>query len=324
MKHVLLDTTDYFDDILLEKPALSKLLSLSKSGEIMLYMSIVVKQELINHYSKRIEKAFVEFEKNLQTIRYLKRKTNWNSSIVKISLKREITNYRRYLDSLIEDNKIIEIGFPVATHETILNRAINRMKPFNSNGKGYQDTLIWMSIVEKLEYFKEEDEVVFISRNQTDFGENARVLANELKKDVESSGFDTSRFRYYSVLIEFFNHELGITELDTLPARMRMNQLIEQLGSLINKEDYRFILEDLSIPFSPSEKYEFKVDQLFFRKGSMDEDQTFMSFDSKMTLKIRVESEKISSELSFKPTVHVMWSVERQRILSWELVVNPN
>lgn len=70
----------------------------------------------------------------------------------KIKQIKPLKNYRRILEKKAEDyifkNKIVVIPPPSISKEQLIDRAINKMKPFDDNCSGFKDTLIYLSIVE--------------------------------------------------------------------------------------------------------------------------------------------------------------------------------
>lgn len=88
------------------------------------------------------------------------------------------------LESLFE-NRIIKYDESGDTFKIIINRALEKIRPFvldNKNAKsdkGFKDTIIWLSVIE---YFKNQGEnnVIFVS-DDTVFASNNSILIDEFK-----------------------------------------------------------------------------------------------------------------------------------------------
>jgi len=82
-------------------------------------------------------------------------------------------------------------------------KALAPNKPFASSGKGYQDALIWFSVVELAQSCDEE--ICFISANSHDWcqSKNDLQLSSDLLNDLNIQGIVSSRVRFFASLTEF-------------------------------------------------------------------------------------------------------------------------
>ena len=92
---------------------------------------------------------------------------------------------------------------PWVSHQEVLDRAIARRHPFDKNGRGYQDTLIWLSVVElaKTGKFKR---IAFVSGNTSDFSDGNGALDNNLRDDVKDSSCEVTYFEDLTSAIDNF------------------------------------------------------------------------------------------------------------------------
>ncbi|WP_230659336.1 PIN domain-containing protein [Psychrobacter sp. I-STPA10] len=90
--------------------------------------------------------------------------------------KQFITVMVQKFDGLIVENSKVDI-------DTILDRSINRIKPFNKGDKGFRDTILWLSI---LDMIKDYQRVSFISANVNDFANGSNdTLHKDLLEEVK-------------------------------------------------------------------------------------------------------------------------------------------
>jgi PIN domain len=61
------------------------------------------------------------------------------------------------------------LPFPRQKHEYLVTRAMTKQRPFSESAKGYQDTLIWLSIIDYI--VDRSDELLFVSENSADFAD---------------------------------------------------------------------------------------------------------------------------------------------------------
>jgi hypothetical protein len=85
----------------------------------------------------------------------------------------------------------------------MLERVLARRKPVKADGRGYQDALIWESLL--AEYPTDSNPVHFVTDNWTDFAAAAEgdELALELVEDLRSIGSTEKSVRLYRHLTQF-------------------------------------------------------------------------------------------------------------------------
>lgn len=107
-------------------------------------------------------------------------------------------------------------------HEKIAKKAIEKTKPFKSNGVGYCDALIWETVLEILN--KEADcEILFITNNKQDFLDD-NALSKELKNELVANNILPQRVKPYASLKDVIDKLL-------LPHLETMETLKEQINS---------------------------------------------------------------------------------------------
>lgn len=90
-------------------------------------------------------------------------------------------DYRGYLTERFEETLGFEIlPWPDVSHERLVARAVNRHPPFDANGGGYRDALVWESVRELAAQGKK---VVLASADRAFSGQDGR-LAPELADEV--------------------------------------------------------------------------------------------------------------------------------------------
>jgi predicted nucleic acid-binding protein len=97
----------------------------------------------------------------------------------------DIAGYRAELEARLRNAGAQVLPIP-ADLTPALAWAINRRKPFNENGAGLPDAVLWLSVLELAR--KSEDEIVLVARD-TDFAEGKPPrLARALREDLVSQG----------------------------------------------------------------------------------------------------------------------------------------
>lgn len=183
-----------------------------------LRVSEVVVDEVVNRYSEDLIEAVQNIEKASAILNRIS-----GTEIIKspqMDFVKEKNKYRDFLTKRIADVGGEVIPYPEITHKEVVARDLSRKKPFNRDGKGYRDFLIWKSV--KGLAFIGDNPVVFISNNTGDFGDETGIHP-DLKNDM----FAGSDLRLYSYLKKFNEIYVSpkLTMLDDLKVKLQDNKL---------------------------------------------------------------------------------------------------
>lgn len=114
------------------------------------------------------------------------------------------------------DTRLRQIGFEVRyptshDHLDVAQRAVDRIPPFDENGGGYRDTLIWLNALDAIEEAP-FDNLVLVSDDGV-FTAQIRVLADELRRETNAELTVVRSLAAVEMPGEF---EAGEFDLDTL------------------------------------------------------------------------------------------------------------
>jgi len=211
----------------------------SRSGDVRLFKSFldrtqaelciptVVLEEAANLVRKSIEEANVK-------LAAAQRLTGDEKRYRKLDVKAGLETYRTSLDALLKHLNARVLPYPSVSHEDLVRKALVPNKPFMSSGKGYQDALIWFSVLELAQSCDEE--ISFISANWRDWCHSKEELQlhGDLLGDMNIKGIGASRIRLFSSLSDFVQQ----CTVDTLP-------LLSSLGEVATRPpDYQQLLID--------------------------------------------------------------------------------
>lgn len=112
-----------------------------------------------------------------------------------ISLDSEPPEQRQGVEEAISQ-RILEmrgevLPLPTTAHREVVDRDLDRRKPFHPTGKGYRDALAWLSIVDRLAASPKGQRVVWVTDNSDDYligGGMAPNLLAEVPEHVQESG----------------------------------------------------------------------------------------------------------------------------------------
>jgi hypothetical protein len=242
MLRVLLDTNALCADYYLRGTSARLLLDSGKRQDIQVLVPMVAFLEAIRKFGE-------------DTQGLIKDMGGWRNRLSRVapsvgpfdslraSLGMQVDNYEQLLTRVLLDSRAVLLPIPEIPHERVLERILSRRKPVKTDGRGYQDVLIWESIL--AEFPTDSNPVYFITNNWTDFAVAADGddLAPELIEDLRSIGSTEKAVRLYRRLNQFTDIHLKpqreILGPSTVPiphASISEDSLKETLSSFL--EDY--------------------------------------------------------------------------------------
>lgn len=139
---------------------------------IQVYIPAVVIEEVAANHAREVEEA----------------RTSLNSAVRKLErlgLPSQVTlagnfDYRSFLlERFDEVLAITPLQWPNVSHEQLVDRAVNRISPFDNRGSGYRDSLVWADV---LTLARSGQDVVLVSQDRA-FA-SADTLAEPLAAEV--------------------------------------------------------------------------------------------------------------------------------------------
>jgi hypothetical protein len=99
--------------------------------------------------------------------------------------------YVTTLDETLELMEAEVTPWPNATHEEVVQRALERRPPFNQTGGGYRDTLVWLTLLERAH----ADDQVVLASSDTAFSDGVGNLAASLASEAADRGLNVTLAR---------------------------------------------------------------------------------------------------------------------------------
>lgn len=236
------------------------LLESSKRGDIDLYVPEIVLDEVFNKFEERLVEAKSKIDKELSIVRKMTNIESHNE-IDENFINKGIVEYKEFVHKLFNENKVNILGYPNTPHKQIVFKAIKKIKPFNTNEKGYRDALIWENIKSLMPIIgtnAANPDVVFITNNKKDFCENDNSLHKELIAEIEKDDLEVESIRIYNTLNEFSNDikQLFFMQENSFKKRIELREIEDfdledlLLTSLREELDNSDISDIESIPHS--------------------------------------------------------------------------
>ncbi|WP_442846226.1 PIN domain-containing protein [Leeuwenhoekiella sp. H156] len=199
---VFIDTNIFFNNWYLENANFKYLFNYLENSNSKLYLPEIVCSEIDGKFHSEYLKLIDQFKDNLKRINsFLPQNIiiNQKSFDIDYSFKNQL---KKATDS------IVFISYENISNEVLVNRAINRVRPFKDDDKGFRDSLIWLSFIEYLKKNNLKESVAFINNNPTDFYSNEKnALHSDLMSDLTQLNLK-NEFRIYHSIKEFIDREV--------------------------------------------------------------------------------------------------------------------
>jgi hypothetical protein len=184
MNHFVLDANIVIAEQYGAGAHMRALLSASSAVGFQVHLPKVALEEISAIYERDLSKNAKEAGKSLSKLsRLLGRSID--SSVEGFDSKEETKAFRERLRYRLGMTESRILDYPDTLHETLVKRATSRKRPFDDNGSGYRDALIWESVLELAKQVK--GPIVLVTKDK-DFREGSSNLHGDLIKDLERLG----------------------------------------------------------------------------------------------------------------------------------------
>lgn len=175
---IFLDTNTLYNNWFLTNANFKFLLNFISNDGHTLLICDVVKNEIEHKHSEELQKNIKKLKESLDELYKL---TNIREKVdtEKFDIKYSILDI---FNSGGIDYK--EISCDSIPQSTVMYRAINRIRPFQDNEKGYRDTLIWLTLLNYANSEESDNDIIFICENKNDFYDPAKKSLVEFHPDL--------------------------------------------------------------------------------------------------------------------------------------------
>lgn len=246
MKTIVVDTNALHDIYWFNQAKWQLIFSAIENLPYKLSIPIVIYHEIIAHYRKKLSDSVKSYNRQISDCNFLINEDKID--LINIDIDFYTSKYKDEFDKISRHEKIIIEDYPDISHELLILKAANKIKPFKHNGSGYRDTLIWESIKKLL---INDEQIIFITNNWKDFcDESHKNLHQDLKRELQNN----PDIVVYESLEKFEQCELSkqYKQLDDLKLSIEINEhdainnieLLEMLRKSLNNREIEHSFED--------------------------------------------------------------------------------
>ena len=146
--NIFLDANIVYKDPLFKKSYPKKLLEYAEHGLVNIYVSNIVKDEILNNHKVELQKSYSQYQSAIYNLNDFLPET-FVSEVIVVE-----DNHRGLFDfySKLEEKGIIKIcTYDNSLLPKIIQRSLDKKKPFATNKTELRDATIWLSIVEYIQ-----------------------------------------------------------------------------------------------------------------------------------------------------------------------------
>lgn len=208
MINIFLDSNALYSDPTMIKGHNRKFFEKINSINGNIYICDVVYKEIINNYKKQLNTIVLDISKSKSNLK----KLNIDIENINIDVEEKLNEIKSTIDKYIKDKKLIKLETDNSVLSEVIDRSINRKKPFSENKEEFRDCIIWLTYANAVEN-NDLDNCILITRNKSDFCNKEGTLHDDLLSD-------TKRFKVYKDIYTFLKSESELIEkleYDILP-----------------------------------------------------------------------------------------------------------
>ena len=202
--HIILDANALIDEGYGDSSRAHELLSIAGPLGFQVHVPKVVLEELVGHYSRRLEKAISAMSGHIADLAWLVDR-ELDYPIDESYGHNESKLFRDRLLARFAAANVNNSNYPTNTHEEVVKRATSRRRPFDDKGSGYRDTLIWFNI---LELAGELDGRIYLVARDKDFRDNSGNLHDDLMDDLTTNKQSKDRIVLVSSIKELMEQHI--------------------------------------------------------------------------------------------------------------------
>ena len=240
MNHFVLDANIVIAEQYGDSAHIRALLSASSAVGFQVQIPKVALEEIAAQYERELSKNAKEAGRSLSRLSQLLDRPI-DSPVEGFDSKEETNALRERLLNHLGMTESGIIDYPDTLHETLVKRATSRIRPFDDNGSGYRDALIWESVLKLATQVK--GSIVLVTKDK-DFREGSSNLHGDLIKDLKRLGLPEDKVMLATDLASLVEQYVR-PNLGTLPWENPL-QFLAQGGVNLEESITRILLEACS------------------------------------------------------------------------------
>lgn len=200
--NIFIDSNILYQDYFFENKSNKKLLKYSTENLITIFMSDIVRLEL----RRQFENEIIEKNREISKIKKATGRLKLVNNFQEILISEQLSKFDDFYQNLFSDNNFELLPSKNEYFPDIINRAINRIKPFTESKAELKDAIIWKTYSECVET-NDLSNCILLTDNSTDFCQK-----KDKSKIHQDLLVDTKRFLVINSSFAFIKEKAKILE----------------------------------------------------------------------------------------------------------------
>jgi hypothetical protein len=194
-----LDTNAFQDNWLARGEAFELLADFIAKSEGRAYVSEITVREHVAHYKLQAPLVAAKAKGSVSQLSNLL----LNGAVPALPAMCDTNVFEPAFRNRLKELGIEVVPIPEVTHAALVDRDLKHVRPFNSDGKGYRDALIWLGFLNALDDTTEK--AIFVTSNSKDFcAVGEQEFHSDLLKELQqhTPGCSTAVYASPKLLVE--------------------------------------------------------------------------------------------------------------------------
>jgi len=178
MISICLDTNAFYNNWLARGEALRLLADFTAKKEACIYVSEITVQEHSAHYRQQAQGIAQKAKASLSDFSNLL----LNGKVPTLPTLQDPATFEPAFRERLEDLGFNIVPIPLINHATLVARDLAHVRPFDNNGKGYRDALLWLGLLNAIN--STATKLFFVTSNANDFCKSDKSTPKELHSDL--------------------------------------------------------------------------------------------------------------------------------------------
>lgn len=246
---VVLDSTELVSDPNLRGAVIRSLLEATRRRKCDVFVPEVVIIEAVAHHDRELKKLMRSIQSTVKDIRR-KSVSEVDFSFAVVALEGECDTYESWLRHEFVEAGAVIIPLPTTPHTPLVQAAAAREQPFQEDGSGYRDALIWESAKE-VAARQLVPRLAFVTRNYKDFADpqNPGVMSGHLLRQLRAATNNDAEVQLVSDLKSFVTEKFkaSLDAIGEIERRLQDSdfnvELLRSMAETVPEFDDDFIAE---------------------------------------------------------------------------------
>lgn len=233
---IVIDTNIIRQDLLFKSSDYNIILDYLLKTDSNVLLPQIVFEEISSVYKRHLEDRLQDLTKANRILNTSIVDKSKHNEIKEIDIKNEVKEYLNYVLKKFSLKKKDIYKYKPEYLSEIVKRATKRIKPCSESGQQFRDTLLWLTLID-IAKDCDNNQLVFISNNTKDFGDNSKTkLHPRLLDDTSKAGVNIYFFPTIQDFIKEHASKIDYITSEWLESIFDLNKIGDQVIEILEND----------------------------------------------------------------------------------------